>query len=415
MYHAGKVATVTEQRSDGLPLVRRRVDGDRVREFVHPADGSPAVERPVGARGDGAGTRVPRTGQLIPRRVRLTDGRAPIVVPLLRASCDGSGACCGLYHHVPATLEDRDKVLAAFGDGWDREIPLEDVFHGAFDGRDDPLNIVAIDGSCAFRHDDGRCRIHAAGGGQAKPQSCLSYPAHLVACGSEWHASLRTECACVARSAVEGEPLNADPEVWVRLRSTLPRVWAVPREVAVDERKIPRDDYVAWLRGLVAGLKTTFDPLAALEEGRRALWARVGVDVEPLGPPPKPTLAALAERLTAEAADAARAFDAKSPYRRSIAWGAALAATLAQSERPVVHSWSRGRAADWARRAASTVSLVLHGHALLERPALGAALDELVHLVHLAHAAEAVLPAADADPRLESLTTWLFLHRNVLT
>ena len=404
---------MTSERSGGLPLIRRRLDGERVREFVHPTDGAPAVERPVGATGAEAGARVPRSGQLIPRRVRLTDARAPIVVPLLRASCDGSGACCGLYHHVPATREDREKVVAALGDSWDGPLPLDQVFHPAFDGRDDPLNVVAVDGSCAFRGGDGRCRIHAVAGAEAKPQSCLSYPAHLVACGTEWHASLRTECACVARSAVEGEPLNADPKVWVALRSTLHRVWAVPREVAVDERRIARDDYVTWLRGVMAGLGTTFDPIATLEAGRRSLGALVGEDRDPLGPPDRAWLATVATHLKREAEDAARTFDPGSPYRRSIAWGAAVAGTLADAEAPVVPTWSRGRAGDWARRTASTLSMALHGHALLERPALGPALDDLIRLVHLARDAAAILPASDADPRLESLTTWLFLHRNV--
>jgi hypothetical protein len=58
--------------------------------------------------------------------------------------------------------------------------------------------------------------------------------------------------------------------------------------------------------------------------------------------------------------------------------------------------------------------LVLHGHALLELPLLGEALDDLLYLVQLAGASEVVSPAIDADPRLESLTTWLFLYRNVL-
>jgi hypothetical protein len=401
---------MSDEYSGGLPLIRRRWDG-RLREFVHPADGSEASERPVGGHGDPRGLRTPRTGQLIPRRVRLTDARAPMVVPLLKASCDGSGACCGLYHHVPATTEDRDAVIEAFGDDWDGAVPLADAFHPAFEGRENPLNIVAVDGSCAFHMEDGRCRIHAKAGANAKPQSCLSYPAHLVACGSEWHASLRTECACVARSAIEGEPLGADPEVWVRLRSTLPRIWAVPRQVAIDERSIAREVYVEWMRALVAALKTTFDPIAALEDGRRALFETIGAEVEPLGFPSATWLTPVAALLTAEADEASRTFHPRSPYRRSIAWGAEVAASLTG---PVTPTWSRGRASDWGRRTASTLSLVLHGHALLELPLLGEALDDLLYLVQLARTSEGVSPAIDADPRLESLTTWLFLYRNVL-
>jgi hypothetical protein len=288
---------------------------------------------------------------------------------------------------------------------------IDQVFHPAFDGRADPLNIVAVGGSCAFREPDGRCGIHARMGGGAKPQSCLSYPAHLIACGAEWHASLRPECACVARSAIHGTPLEADPEVWVRLRSTLTRVWAVPRSVAIDaNRSLPRDDYVSWMRETVARLKTSFDPIGALEEARR----RLGGDeiVEELGFPSESWLREVADHLGSEAVEAARTFDSGSPYRRSIEWGAEVAARLAR-DGPVEPRWSRGRAGDWARRTSSTISLLLHGHGPLEQPFLGPAIDDLLRILRTAHAGEGIRPTEDVDPRLESVTMWLFLWRNV--
>ena len=361
----------------------------------------------------------------MPRRVRLSDARAPVVVPLLRASCDGSGACCGLYHHVPATTEDRDRVLQAFGDSWAGPVPLDQVFQRAFDGRENPLNIVAVGGSCAFCESDGKCGIHARMGAGAKPQSCLSYPAHLVACGAEWHASLRPECACVARSANEGSALSADPEVWVNLRGTLSRVWAVPRQVAVDaerflahsertlphsldaERSVPRDDYVHWIRATAARLKTSFDPIAALEAARLDLGA-----TGPLGPPDPAWLAVAAGHLAVEAADAVVAFDEGSPYRRSIVWAAEVTRRVLL-EGPAEPQWSRGRAGDWARRSSSVLSLLLHGHGLLERPLLADALDDVLRILHLARASEALRPTEEVDPRLESVTMWLFLWRNV--
>lgn len=374
-------------------LIRRRWDGESIREVVH--DDPPK----------------PR-GQLVPRRIRRIDARAPVVVPLLRASCDGSGACCGLYHHVPATTADRDRIVAALEPTWDRPVALQDVFHPAFAGRENPLNVVAIGGSCAFLEGDGRCAVHAAAGATSKPQSCLSYPAHLVACGAEWHASLRAECACIARSAIEGTALGNDPDVWVRLRSTMPRVWAVPRNVAIDHRTVPRGDYVAWLRATVAKLKTTFDLFTALDAARAELWALVGEEVEPIGEPEADWVATVADHLTAEAADAAQTFEPGSPYRRSIAWGAEVARSVAAAG-VTPPAWSRGKAGDWARRAASTVSLHLHGHTLLERPRLGPAFDDLVRAMRMARAGEGIRAAEDVDHRLEAVTMWLFLLRNV--
>ena len=375
-------------------LLRRRWDGDKILETPHPQDGA-------------------RRGQLVPRRVRLTDARANIVVPLLRASCDGSGACCGLYHHVPATTEDRDGVVSALGDSWNRTVALEDVFHPAFEGLENPLNVVSIDGSCAFREPDGKCAIHAAAGAGAKPQSCLSYPAHLVACGTEWHASLRPECACITRSAIGGSALDADPEVWVALRKTLHRVWAVPRNVNItSERAIPRDTYVDWMRSAVARLKTSFDPLGALESSRADLWSAAGVETAPLGFPDGSRLDAIARHLAAESLEVGSAFEESSPYRRSIEWGAEVATALQQTGEQVP-DWSRGRAGDWARRTASTVSFLLHGHTLLEREALGPALDDLLHVLRLARAGEALKATEAVDSRLESVTMWLFLWRNV--
>ena len=304
-------------------------------------------------------------------------------------------------------------MLAAFGDAWSGPVPLDEVFHPAFEGHENPLNIVSVGGSCAFREDDGRCGIHAVAGANSKPQSCLSYPAHLVACGTEWHASLRPECACIARSAIGGSPLDADPKVWVDLRATLPRVWAVPRSVAVDdERSVPRDVYVTWLRATVARLKTSFDPISALEAARLALGSLVEAPWVDLEPTDAAWTRSVAEHLGVEALEAERTFDPGSPYRRSIVWGAEASRRIAD-DGATAPRWSRGKSGDWARRAASVTSLLLHGHGLLERPTVDVALTDLIRLLQLARACEGLRAAETVDPRLESVTMWLFLYRNV--
>jgi len=58
-------------------------------------------------------------------------------------------------------------------------------------------------------------------------------------------------------------------------------------------------------------------------------------------------------------------------------------------------------------------ALLLHGHGLLEAPLLGPAARDLGHLLWLARASDTVQPADEADSRLESTTSWLFLWRTV--
>ena len=93
-----------------LSIVRRVCEDGVVREFVHPPDGRRPVERPVGSRPDvpaPAPASPPeeghRWGQLIGRNVVAGDDSRPLALPLLRSSCDGSGSCCGTYHHIPMT------------------------------------------------------------------------------------------------------------------------------------------------------------------------------------------------------------------------------------------------------------------------------------------------------------------------
>jgi hypothetical protein len=68
---------------------------------------------------------------------------------------------------------------------------------------------------------------------------------------------------------------------------------------------------------------------------------------------------------------------------------------------------------DWHQRAARTAALVVHGHGLLEAPMLWEAVRDLHHFVWLARASVGLNDASWVDSRLESLTSWLFLWRNV--
>jgi len=336
------------------------------------------------------------------------DATRPIHVPLLRASCDGSGACCSLFHHVPATGQDAAEIRALLEESWDGPVPLDELFYPAFDGYPEPLNVVEIGGSCALLDERGLCRVHAAGGAQAKPQSCLSFPAELVACGEEWHASVRPECACIARTAVTGAPLQSDPHTWVALRTTMWRVWEVPETVRIDaERTMPRDEYLAWMRGTMAALRTTFRPLEALSEAASGL---VGGQVPER--PPADWIGSIADDLEATTARIADSHPPAGAYRRAVEWGARCSRALYDGHDPKP-PWGRGLTQHQARLAASVAALLLHGHALLHYPRLGRAAADLTWLLWLARASCAVQAPEEVDPRLETNTTWVFLWRHV--
>ena len=413
-----------------LPLVRRAVIDGELREFVHPPDGSTPIERAVGSAPEVAhpveplvlGGPVPeagvhRLGQLVGRNVEPRDLARPLTLPLLRASCDGSGSCCGLYHHIPATAADKERIVGLLADDWDREVPLEQVFVPAFDAHPDgPLNVLDNDGACAFQDPDGLCAVHKKGGIGAKPQACISYPAHLVVCGERWVASLRPECACMMRTAAEGPRLSDDPLGWARLRSLMQAVWTVPMLVTVqDEVIVTRTDYRTWTECQTAALSNTLDPVAALCLAHAEL--DIVAEQEPRRQDQDDLLAPdwLEGRrawLGREVEQARVSHSAGSPLRIAAEWGLECVEALLAGEVPTRRE-GKGRAADWSRRAALTTAHIVHGHGLLEEPELRPALTELTRYVALAKASRMLRPVEDRDDRLEELTAWFFLWRTL--
>lgn len=386
-----------ERAGSALPLVRRSWLDGRWRRFVHPGSG---------ARLDPSGRAV--QGQLVGRATTPADLAAPLHLPLLRAGCDASGACCALYHHIPASTEDRDRILTVLSD-WEGPGRPEDLFVQAFAGAGgalgEVLNIAKVQGRCALQRSDGLCRVQLAAGADAKPAPCQAYPAVLIACGDEWHASLRPECACLARHAIEGALLPDAPEPWVQLRAVLPRIWAVPDEVVIDaDSSLPRDEYVAWMRRGVGALKTSFDPLQTLAE------LAVTLDVD-LAEADDDWLRSLLPTLDREVAEADLELHRDSPLRALLTWG--RDAVLGLLEGAPQARFSRGRESDHGRRAASLAAFVLHGHLLLEWPELGPALGDLRRFLWLARHGEAIAPIAERDVRLEPITAALFLQRHV--
>jgi hypothetical protein len=306
------------------------------------------------------------------------------------------------------TLDDATRIRALLAGRWEGRVGLDEVFYPAFDDAPEgPLNVVEVDGGCAFLETDGRCAVHTAGGAEAKPLGCRAFPAVLVACGDEWHASLRPECACLARYAMTGMELHADPTSWAVLRSGFVRVWEVPDEVTIEEgRSWPRPQYVTWMRGLLGQLARSFDPVETLRRAEEGM-GRSTQDGDAAW------LAQVIATLELELPEVARTHPPSSPFRRVIQWGHEVATGVlaAPDTRP---PWGKGLAQHQGRIGCQIATAVLHGHLLLEQPRLGPALSELRRILWLGRAAAGIRPAEAADPRLESWTAWVFLWRNVL-
>jgi lysine-N-methylase len=70
------------------------------------------------------------------------------------------------------------------------------------------------DGSCVFLTDDGRCRIHARFGFDAKPLPCRMYPFVLIPGGDHWRVGIRYACPSavsnLGRAVEKHDPLLAD-------------------------------------------------------------------------------------------------------------------------------------------------------------------------------------------------------------
>lgn len=180
--------------------------------------------------------------------------RALDPLPGYRFACDGRGICCHQYGTVVfSRLEaDRARVLLPLVErGGER---LERVFtprNGSTPGAG--WAVKHVDGACAYLAGDGRCAIHAAGGGDAKPFGCSLFPARFVDDGEAVRVTALVECACVVRSAT-GELAGGDPLVpaGITTRAGLSEqvhVTVLGDTVALSARATAsRSAYVAWSR-----------------------------------------------------------------------------------------------------------------------------------------------------------------------
>jgi lysine-N-methylase len=109
-----------------------------------------------------------------------------------RYSCHGCGNCCRDF-----TVQLRGDDLRRLGEqGWEARLgePVTVDFRGTTYLRQ------REDGSCMFLLDDGRCRIHAEHGFEAKPVACQLFPFHLVPASGGLMMGISFACQSVLES-----------------------------------------------------------------------------------------------------------------------------------------------------------------------------------------------------------------------
>jgi Fe-S-cluster containining protein len=211
------------------------------------------------------------------------------VLPLgeQRYSCHGCGDCCRDF-----TVQLRERDLARLREqGWERELGDVTV---EFRGR--RYLRQRADGACVFLQPDGRCRIHAEHGFEAKPVACQLFPFTLApdaraarvgvsfACASvlaSKGASLASHLAEVRRMAGEVDELAPARTMLDARTEATPEeadavADAVERWMAGGGVPLPvRVDGLAWLAQQLARAPRTLSnraraaPRAALHAGRR--------------------------------------------------------------------------------------------------------------------------------------------------
>lgn len=173
-----------------------------------------------------------------------------------RFACNGRGVCCHQYSTIVfSQLEAaRARVLLPLIErGGDRHEWVFTPRHGSVSTPG--CAVKHVDGACAYLDGEGLCRIHAAGGGDAKPFGCNLFPARFVDDGEAVRLSALVECACVIRSARgdDGAPL-LDPAVVTRAQ--LPSevfIEVLPHTLAVSATQTcSRAELVAWSRAVLA-------------------------------------------------------------------------------------------------------------------------------------------------------------------
>ena len=205
--------------------------------------------------------------------------------------CDGSGGCCRFFGTVLFAPADRARARGLLPAHRVGPIEPERVFTWANGSASTPISVPAFrDGACGFLEDDGRCAIHRAGGLEAKPSGCASFPLRLIDDGDVVRATAVPECGCVIKSG--GRRGGTELVAGARTVADLPKTVVVrrlPDEIVFTPTlRVQRKNAVAWSN---AHREWGPDPAAALWAGAAALATRgLEAPVDVGAAPPAPAL-----------------------------------------------------------------------------------------------------------------------------
>lgn len=141
-----------------------------------------------------------------------------------RWTCHGCSICC---RGTIVTLDDED-LRKLREQRWDEHPDFRGVQTVVREGLGGRWRLAKRpDGSCVFLMDDGRCRIHAEHGLEAKPWLCQTFPRQIVPLGEFAYLTMRRHCPSAARD--QGEPVDEHRKVTLALYES--RGKDIPRTV----------------------------------------------------------------------------------------------------------------------------------------------------------------------------------------
>ena len=195
------------------------------------------------------------------------------VLPLAsqRYSCHGCGDCCRDFT-VQLRPLDLERLRAQ---GWEREMGEVTV---EFGGR--RWLRQREDGACVFLQPDGRCRIHAEHGFEAKPVACQLFPFALAPRAREVRVGVSFACASVLAS--RGAALPAHLSEVRRMAGEVDELGPARTlldartEATPDEAEIAAEAVDRWLRDAAVPFAVRADGMAWLgQQLARASFAKV--------------------------------------------------------------------------------------------------------------------------------------------
>lgn len=183
------------------------------------------------------------------------------VLPLgaQRYSCHGCGDCCRDF-----TVQLREADLAKIAEqGWERELGEVTV-----EFRGQRYLKQRADGGCVFLLADGKCRIHAEHGLEAKPLACQMFPFTLAPDAREARVGISFACASVLGN--QGASLASHAADVRRMSRDVPELGPVrtlldaSTEATPDEAAMVAEAVDRWLRNAALPLAMRVDGLAWL-------------------------------------------------------------------------------------------------------------------------------------------------------